>query len=441
MLLRISAIVPTLLFACLTLAHEGPHGPASQSNQRALLEKISMYQKQFKKNPSDLNALLHLGDSYEKLGRLSGQHESFAKAADYFQQILAFNPDHAGGLQGLCRTYLAQHKFHKGLTIARRLSETAPEDLQTLFLLGDAHFFLGNYAEAGAFFRQALKEEENLGTAARIAQLYESKGDYKNAYLWMNKALAFAKSDGNSEQAWVMTMLAELDLQTHKIHQSKKRFEQALALDSGSHYAQWRLAEIHMHQGLLQTARKTLHDLIHQHPRIPYMITYGKLWQRLDRKDRANFWFNKAQAKVEEEIQSGDEGHVRELVALWCYQGKHLDKALELAKKEYEEVRQDSESAEWLGWLYHLNGDSKKGVGYMNRALRLGFAQPRFMLRAALVTNGSGNPIRAALLFGLANKDGAFVNADLLKKAKSVHASIKGNPNLIRQQFQPQARK
>jgi len=421
----------------IALGHDGAHAPGDGLKRPEIEKNVSTYQKQLQKNTSDLNALFHLGELFEKLGRITGEHEDFAKAEHYFRQILAFDPVHKGGLMGLCKTQLAQHGFRTGLQSARSLAEVAPQDLNALLLLGDAHFFLGNYPEADSIFNQAAARIENSGTAARLAQLFETQGKYDLAYKWMGRAyqLVPEAATGDGERAWILTMLAELDLQTGKVDSASESFKKALELEPEMHYAQWRLATIHMHQGRLDQARSILHDLIHTQERVSYMVTYGQLWERLNRPDRAKYWFEKAESRVMAEVASGDVGHMRELVMLWASTGNNLEKALTFAEKEYREVRQDVEGAELLGWLYHLNGRSKEGLPYINRALRLGYSTPRFLLRAGLVNHGAKNYLQAAYLFQIAVKDVPFVSETLLKEARSAKAWLKDNPGAISDQF------
>lgn len=430
-----------VVFAGFGWGHEGQHAPLDGASTKIIKQKIATFEQRLEKNATDMNALAQLGTLYEQLGRATGAHDDFAKASRFFEKLLAIDPANAQALHGLCLTSLARHQFKQGLDYARLLGEVAPRDQETYLLLGDAHFFLGNYTEAAVFFERAYQERQHLPTMARIAQLHEARGDYGKAVEHMTQALATVANDPEkrTQKAWVLTMLAEMDLQTNEMARAEKRFREALAADPNTHYAYWRLAAIHQHKGQLQEARHIMHDLVHQQPRMAYQMTYAKIWQDLKRPERARYWYGKAEAKALAELKAGDYGHVRDLVALYAATGKHLDKALSYALKEFQEIRQDAEGAEWVGWLYYLNGQAEKGMPYIRKAMRLGTATPRFQLRAALVSHAAGDTLLAAQLIHLANSESTLVDPELAKRANELRDWIKKNPDAIRAQFKKRA--
>lgn len=419
-------------------AHEGRHAPLSHKDQAQLEKRIRAYEKRLVKNALDVHALEQLGSLFEERGRLSGAHQDFKQSAQYFERILAMHPEHRGAVLGQCRTALARHQFRLGLNYARKLATLAPDDIETWLLLGDAHFFLGHYGDAAAHFHRALAQQEEVRTLARIAQLFEARGDYPKATKFMEKALVEAKKSDPEQAAWVLTMLAELALQTNRLDQAYTRFQEALSLDPEMDYAYGRLAQIYAQRGEIQKARQLLHDLVHQRPRVAYFVSYAKVWDDLKRRDRAEYWYQKAESVIQAELAQGDFGHVRELVALWTHQKKNLKQALVLAKKEYDEIRQDAEGAEWLGWLYYLNGQPKQGLPLMRHALRQGMATPRFMLRAAIVSHEAGDFVLAAHLFRLANSKDTLIDETLVGQADELKSALAQSPHKIRDQFKIQ---
>ena len=424
-------------------AHDGAHEPAELVQEKALQEKLNVFEKRIAKNATDLNALVQLGDLHERLGRITGEHAHFQKAADYFKDILKMVPGHHSALKGWCRAEMARHHFKESLRIARELSDWHPNEPSSWLLLGDAHLFLGHYAEAGVFFEKVDREKRSLATLARLAQVREFRGDYATAKKLMNQALGLAKAGekGQQERAWVLTMLAEMELQTHRVPSALAYFQRALDEDAGTLYAKWRMAAIYRHQGRFEEARKLLHDLVHVRPKINYLVSYGDIWVDLNRPGRSKYWHEKAVARVKAEMKDQDFGHVRELVAMWANQGANLEEALDLAKREYETIRQDAEGAEWLGWLYHLNGNTEKAQLYMETAFRQGLATPRFMMRAALVQHEAGHHLRAAHLLKLGYHPDAFVSKALLAKATKLKHWLDEHPEAIRAEFMAKAGK
>jgi len=427
-----------LLLACnWVLAHDGAHKPAEAVQEDALRESITAYEKRLAKNPTDINALVQLGDRYERLGRMTGEHQYFQKATKSFGRILDMVPDHHGALKGWCRSEMARHHFQKALQVARRLSDSYPQEVSSWLLLGDAHFFLGHYTEAETMFMRAHRAEESLATVSRLAQIQEFRGHYPKAKTLMTEALGLAGNleKGAQERAWVLTMLAEMELKTHNINAALDYFQRALKEDGATLYAKWRMAAIYRHQGSFDSARKLLHDLVHARPKINYLVSYGDIWQDLDRADRAKYWHEKAIANVREDMKASDFGHVRELVAHWSNQGTNLEEALKLAEREYKDIRQDAEGAEWLGWLHHLNGHPEKAAAYVDVAFRQGLATPRFLMRAALVHHKAGHHLRAAHLLKLGYHPEAFVSKKLLKEATDLKKWLEDNPGAVRAEF------
>ena len=417
-------------------AHEN-HGPGPVGSSDNLEKDIVFYQNRLKTHGPDLVSLQRLGNLFLSRARLTGSHDDFTLAEETFARLLAIEKDNLAGLTGISYAQMGKHHFKQALVHARQAGLRAPNQPQVWALLGDLHLSLGNLLEADMFYNRLLNHKRSLASLSRTAQMAEARGDAEKASALYFEALTSEKNQTSDkhQMAWVHTMLGELHLQAGHWQASRQEFETALTLWPKEPYSQWRLAVLDLEEGHPVAAEKRMHDLIHDQPNRPqYWFTYARTKTALNKSAAADHWFQKAEKQILGEVEAGDIGHIRELVTAWLDREIHPKKALNLALKDLQEVRQDRDAYELAAWAHHLNGQPKKAAQAMDQALLPGLLSKQTLLRAGLVYYHANQKIRAAQLLRVGFEKSGPVSPSLVKQAATIRDRIKSNP---RELFEP----
>ena len=144
-----------------------------------------------KKSPQNTLSRTKLGLAYLKLARETGNETHYLQAQAEFQKVLKRSPQSASARAYLASAYMAQHKFHEALELARTVYRDNPRSTHALATIGDAQLELGQYDEAERTF-QELQKKTRVPTPevlARLARIAELRGQTGRAVELLQKAL------------------------------------------------------------------------------------------------------------------------------------------------------------------------------------------------------------------------------------------------------------
>jgi tetratricopeptide (TPR) repeat protein len=115
-------------------------------------------------DPSEAN-LLALADGY-------WSYDERARAVEiYFQVLSEKDPHNAVALSRVGQQLFFGGRFDDAIAVLRRAREVAPDDLQTLLFLGNAHFSLGEYRRAIEVWRAYVEVAGGPERAGRVPGL------------------------------------------------------------------------------------------------------------------------------------------------------------------------------------------------------------------------------------------------------------------------------
>ncbi len=175
-----------------------------------------------------------LADPYLYLGHIYFANKKWDQAESAYRQATRLDPSFAAAFNGLAKVYLEKKEPYNAFLMAKRSLYADPDDLDTYYLLGElalenrwfkdaymayqaildfdpfsiaTHSGLGNvYFRIGQFKEAAIEFETVLRANARdegayfnLANVYHELGDYEKAGRAIDRALLFAKQNGNSD--------------------------------------------------------------------------------------------------------------------------------------------------------------------------------------------------------------------------------------------------
>lgn len=93
---------------------------------------------------------------------------------EYFERMLASNPDSPMGLLALANEYNKSGRRQDEATVLGRYVERHDDEGNAYFRLGDALAALGRAGEAGAAYERGISQAERFGHEGMAAELREA---------------------------------------------------------------------------------------------------------------------------------------------------------------------------------------------------------------------------------------------------------------------------
>ncbi len=426
----------TILVLFPARAHDN-HATTSESREN-LEKKIAYFEKRLQMQPHDLKHLGRLGSLYLERAKITGHHADYKLSETTFDRLLFLDANSKTGSIGSCYALMGQHRFAEALKRARRAGERLSGDPGMWALMGDLYLALGHYLEAETFYARLYHYEKTLASTARMAQIAEIRGDFRSARALYEEAVLLGETDRLSahETAWCRTLLGDFFMKAGLLEEAEAAYQKALEEAPSMHYTPWRLGILAHRRQELDAAREWVAKAIALGPNLPqYEISMGFILSDLGQSQAAEEWFQKAERRIGTEIESGDIGHVRELAQMWLERGIHLEKALELARRDLEEVRRDVEAYELAAWAMHRNGNAQEALGWVDNSLRPGFGSARALLRAGIIYHHAGANNKARFLLNLGLNMGGYTDAKLKTEAETLVAKLKVAPNDMKERI------
>ncbi|MEP6470519.1 MAG: tetratricopeptide repeat protein [Acidobacteriota bacterium] len=162
-------------------------------------------------DPTDLKIQARLGDLHRVAGQTaeavarydaiagmlqrSGAHE---EALTFFRRALDLDPNDPGARMQIIRAYLTARDFPSAIAALR----AAPENAETLILLGEAHLASDNRADATAAVERAIElEPDNAAARSLLAQIRVEEGSPDAALDAVSRLVDLASSSGDFARA------------------------------------------------------------------------------------------------------------------------------------------------------------------------------------------------------------------------------------------------
>ncbi|MCE2789748.1 MAG: glycosyltransferase family 39 protein [Saprospiraceae bacterium] len=147
-------------------------------------------------HPQYKAAALILGNAYSNL-------EEYDKAIPAYERALAIDNNYQDALTNLAITLRLAGKqagekernLQKSLILLRRSYQLAPNDMETVRLLGVVHGFLGKHQEALGFFSLvAQNQPKNAFALMDVSRAYNNLGDSQKAAFYQQQAISIDPS-------------------------------------------------------------------------------------------------------------------------------------------------------------------------------------------------------------------------------------------------------
>jgi tetratricopeptide (TPR) repeat protein len=354
-------------------------------------QTISVFEDRVREDPQSHLDFTTLGGLYIRKAREEGDLAAYDRAESAFRNALALVPSHSPARIGLAITACAAHRFSDAVAAAQANLRDAPEDPESLSVLGDAHLELGHYAEAERALRALERAGKPPALLARQARLAELRGDVDSAVRLLTQAADAQRDDHDFKQAgaWYSMRLGEVHFSQGRYDQAAQHLDAALAIQPRYTAALAALGRVRAAQGRLDDATTLFERALVQHPDLAILGDLSDLYAKSGNEFRA-----KLLADSIEKTARDKPAYDRELALFYCNHDRDLPKALELARRDFQ-ARQDIYASDALAWAQFRNGEIKDAEQSILQALRLGTRDASLFYHAGAIYDRLGEPTQA----------------------------------------------
>jgi tetratricopeptide (TPR) repeat protein len=389
--------------AVLSFGGGGAAAPAAV--QRPVLSgtsaDIPKLQSAVRRSPEREELRVALAGAYLQRVRETGDSSFYLRAEGVLR-----TPKTPDGLATAGELALARHDFAGALKLGRRTGTVGAP------IRVDALVELGRYGEAERELQAMIDRRPNLAAYARVSYLRELHGDLRGAASAMRLAAA-AGGPAPENNAYVSTLLGELERRRGHAGAGRDAFAKALALVPGFPAAEAGLARVESARGAasggkpardLDAAARRLRRIADTLPLPEYVVALGETELAAGRTAAGRR--DLELVGVEQQLQRA--AGVDTDVELAVFEADHGSpaKAVALARRGWD-AAPSVRAADALGWALTRNGDAQAGYQWARRALTLGSVDPIWRAHAGLSALAAGKraegreQLRIALAHGL----------------------------------------
>ncbi|CAN5196049.1 hypothetical protein BH20ACI2_BH20ACI2_13370 [soil metagenome] len=284
------------------------------------------------------------------------------------------------------------HRFGEALELGKQLQEEFPGDPFVYGVLTDANAESGNYPEAVAAAQKMVDLKPNSVSYARVAHLRSLHGDHSGAVEAYKLAARTTDPQDKEAQSWCLVQLGNEYWKNGKYEEAEKVYDEALQNFPGYHFAIAGKGRVRAAQGDLESAAAFLTDAQNRVQSPTTIILLGDVYLTQGNEEKARKQYGLAEAG---EQKLGDLHDAHRLALFWADHDMNLDEALDIAARDYEDVK-DIYASDTLAWCLYKKGRFAEAKTKIDEALRLNTGDARILYHAGMIEKSLNNTKQAA---------------------------------------------
>jgi tetratricopeptide (TPR) repeat protein len=354
--------------------------PSRSTSRGELDATIASNREKVATDPGDGKAAVQLADALMRAARVKGDASLAIEAEQVLRATLQHSSSDYLARRMLSVVYLSQHRFAEALMEARAAQKLRPKDAWNYAIAGDALLELGRYEEAFDSFDQVMEHRPDAGAYARVAYARELQGDLDGAVRLMRMSAEATSRQDVEGLAWTHAQIGNLYVLQGRLDDAEREFNHSEFIFPSHPYA------VNGRVRLLIARHRYADalDLSRRAPTTPETLaTQGDLLTRLGHLDDAEKLYREAE-QVEREGWKQEQPQPGALARFLAERGRNIPEAIALAEHAASE-RQDVVTMDALAWSYFRGGRLADAATAIQRATRLGTADPRIRCHASAI--------------------------------------------------------
>ncbi len=366
--------------------------------------------------PESPLALNNLAIVYIKRARETGDFGYNSKAESAIERALVLAPGDVPTRKLQASLHLTFHRFTAALDLGKQLQKEFPNDSFVYGVLTDANAELGNYGDAVAAAQKMVDLRPNSVSYARVAHLRSLHGDHSGAMEAYKKAARMTDPQDKEAQSWCLVQLGNELWKNGKYPEAEKVYDEALQNFPEYHLAVAGKGRIRAAQRDFDGAVKFLTDAQNRVKNPDTIILLGDVYLAQGNVEEARKQYDLAQAGEE---KLGELHDAHRLALFWADHDMNLDQALDIAEKDYAEVK-DIYAADTYAWCLYKKGRFAEAKTMIGEAMRLNTGDSKILYHAGMIERALNNNRAAAKLISSAlsiNPAFDLIQAPVARKA------------------------
>ena len=218
-------------------------------------------------NPFDINVLF-------RLARTAGYLNLSLESADYFQRVLAIDPDSKDAIGSLGWMYYKIHRLGEGQRLLSEAIDRLGDDADLAMTLGTIYSDMYNYNEGKYWYQKAISEGQALGDRVFTAVAHYNLSILESRFYQFDLSMDETNASLDSQtRASGLLSRGELNLRRLDLKQAQSDFQAAYEIDT-SPLAKLSLAQVYQISGRLDEARLYAEDCLKANE-FSWMLNYG----------------------------------------------------------------------------------------------------------------------------------------------------------------------
>ena len=357
--------------------------------QNAQVE-LNFWNSKLEKTPNQYPYYSKIATANTQIFNLTGNINQLKEAE---QNLLAINKktnfNNAGYLRSLAKNYISQHRFKEALELITKAAYNGEKLQQTHFMLIDVHLELGNLKKAEKYLSK-VKNFSDFDYLIRLSKYNDHIGNLDNAILYLEDALAIAKSSKNYGLIqWNYTNLGDYYGHAGRIKDSYDAYLNALKINPNNSYAKKGIAWIvYSHERNPKEALRILASVSKENTAPDYHLLRSEIAEFMGDLSESENQKKIYLSKVKDEKYGAM--YAKYNVLLFADDNTKKSQALEIAKTEVK-ARPTAQSYDLLAWAYYKNGNTEKAVTITKKFVIGKTFEPEALLHTAAILKANGN--------------------------------------------------
>lgn len=369
--------------------------PERGSVKRALQDEIAFYQTRIVRTPGSGLDLAALSGTYLRMAKATGDLKWFLLAEQTANRSLASLPyQNRGALLTLARVAEARHDFTEAIGLAQMIGSSG----EALSVLVTSNLGKGSVDEAARAADALVRQAPGLGSYVLRSLVAVARGLDEDAIADLQRGIAAEEPGEAGSSAWARTLLGRLHYRRGRLELAQDLFDEALRILPQYPLALLNLAELEMREGRFLAAERHLTQVVTITRSSPNVYDHAvlrglaRLHELRGNHRRAADLRDEAEARLRQDVTTGQFGHRRELARLLLERRRPEDvrEAVVLMEQELR-VRRDAETLEVQAWALSRAGQWTEARHAIQQALRWGVREARLYYRAAIIERALGN--------------------------------------------------
>jgi tetratricopeptide (TPR) repeat protein len=377
--------------------------------KRDTAQALAAYNEALKLNPGLVPVQLRLAEMHAALGNRD-------TSIQFAQQVLERQPSNVTARLLLSRGLIAQHELARAQQELNALIAQNPNSALINAELGNLSMTQGRQADAERYYARAVQlDSTNVDALNGLVVIDLSRRKPDAAFARLDDALR--RSPNNSK---LLLLAAQTRIATGDSRASEELLKKTIAADPQNMRAYSTLGAVYARQGKLAEAQKQFESISAAEPKAIFPRTMAGILYQLQNNPAA------AQQAYESVLQLDPRAGVaaNNLAYMYASGNGNLDVALRLAQTAKQQLPDDPDVSDTLGWIYFRKGLPELAIRPISESTQKDPKNAIYQYHLGLAYAKTGN--KAAARQALERALALDANFDGAADARTTLAALKG---------------